>query len=155
MKVALIVVAIGLIWNYLPYYYNNDKAVDFITSHAETKSKCSCAGYVMRGMCPLGLLPAYAYSKTLPQMGFQEISTKTTDLGKGIFLLFRRMTSTYLPTLLFTTGSSGCPILPKTIYYPPKHIWKTVNIRCSGQRMAGIGSMFGLCQKIGTDGFKL
>ena len=67
-----------LIWNHLPYYYSNDKAVDYITNHAETKSKCSCAGYVMRGMwrggCPIGLLPAYAYNKTLPQMGFEEIS---------------------------------------------------------------------------------
>ena len=37
-----------------------------------------------RGGCPIGLLPAYAYSKTLPQMGFQEIiSTKDYRPRKG------------------------------------------------------------------------
>ena len=87
LKVALVILTIGLIWNHLPYYYCNDKAVDYISRHAGTKSKCSCAGYVMRGMwrggCPIGLLPAYAYSKTLPQMGFQEISTKDYRPRKG------------------------------------------------------------------------
>lgn len=76
-----------LIWNHLPYYYSNDKAVDYISNHAESKSKCSCAGYVMRGMwrggCPIGLLPAYGYSKTLPQMGFKEVSTKNYTPQKG------------------------------------------------------------------------
>ena len=67
LKLLLIIMALVLIWNHLPYYYNNDKAVDFITSHAETKSKCSCAGYVMRGLwhggCPVSILvlPAYGY----------------------------------------------------------------------------------------------
>lgn len=28
LKVALVILTIGLIWNYLPYYYCNDKAVD-------------------------------------------------------------------------------------------------------------------------------
>lgn len=87
LKVALVILTIGLIWNHLPYYYCNDKAVDYISKHAGTKSKCSCAGYFMRGMwrggCPIGLLPAYAYSKTLPQMGFQEISTKDYRTRKG------------------------------------------------------------------------
>ena len=81
-----IVVAI-LIWNHLPYCYCNDKAVDYITNHAESESKCSCAGYVMRGMwrggCPIGLLPAYGYSKTLPQMGFKEVSTKNYTPQRG------------------------------------------------------------------------
>ena len=34
LKLLLIIMALVLIWNHLPYYYNNDKAVDFITSHA-------------------------------------------------------------------------------------------------------------------------
>ena len=82
------IVAATLIWNHLPYYYSNNKAVDFITNHAEKKSRCSCAGYVMRGMwyggCPIGLLPAYAYSKTLPQMGFNEISVNGYKPMKGV-----------------------------------------------------------------------
>ena len=76
-----------LTWNHLPYCYCNDKAVDYITNHAESKSKCSCAGYVMLGMwrggCPIGLLPAYGYSKTLPQMGFQEVSTNNYTPQRG------------------------------------------------------------------------
>ena len=87
INIILIVIGAGILWNHLPYYYSNDKAVDYITNHAETKSKCSCAGYVMRGMwrggCPIGLLPAYAYSKTLSQMGFEEISTKSYTPKKG------------------------------------------------------------------------
>ena len=55
-KIILSIVVAILIWNHLPYYYSNDKAVDYITNHAGSKSKCSCAGYVMRGMwrggCP-------------------------------------------------------------------------------------------------------
>ena len=89
-KIAIITICIIgtiLFWNHLPYYYSNNKAVDFITNHAETKSRCCCAGYVMRGMlhggCPIGLLPAYAYSKTLPQMGFEEISVKGYEPVKG------------------------------------------------------------------------
>ena len=46
-----------------------------------------CAGYVIRAMwhggCPIGLLPAYAYNKTLPQMGFKEISVKGYKPMKG------------------------------------------------------------------------
>lgn len=40
LKVALVILTIGLIWNHLPYYYCNDKAVDYISRHAGTKSKC-------------------------------------------------------------------------------------------------------------------
>ena len=88
-KYTLIIIALVLVWNHLPYYYNNDKAVDFITSHAETKSKCSCAGYVMRGLwhggCPVSILvlPAYGYSKILPQMGFHEVSSENYSPQKG------------------------------------------------------------------------
>lgn len=76
LKAILITIALVLLWNYLPYYYKNDKAVDYISKHAGKKSKCSCVGYVVLGLwhggCPAGLIPAYAYEKTLPQMGFQE-----------------------------------------------------------------------------------
>ena len=36
-----------------------------------------------RGGCPIGLLPAYGYSKTLPQMGFQEVSTNNYTPQRG------------------------------------------------------------------------
>lgn len=85
--IAICIIGTILVWNHLPYYYSNDKTVDFITNHAKKESLCSCAGYVMRGMwnggCPIGLLPAYAYSKTLPQMGFEEISVNGYTPMKG------------------------------------------------------------------------
>ena len=87
LKVTLFVVALVLLWSHLPYYYSNDKAVDYISNHAGVKSKCSCAGYVMLGLwhggCPAGLVPAYAYEKTLPQMGFQEVPTEGYQPQKG------------------------------------------------------------------------
>ena len=72
------IVAVILIWNHLPYYYNNDKTADYSTKNAAPHSRVMCAGYVIRAMwnggCPIGLVPAYAYNKVLPQMGFKEIS---------------------------------------------------------------------------------
>lgn len=85
--VAICVIGAVLIWNHLPYYYSNDKTVEFITNHAEKKSRCMCAGYVIRAMwrggCPIGLVPAYAYNKILPQMGFEEISVRGYTPMKG------------------------------------------------------------------------
>jgi hypothetical protein len=87
LKVFLFIIVLVLLWNHLPYFYSNDKAVDYISRHAETKSKGSCAGYVMRGFwhggCPVGLVPAYGYGKILPLMGFQEVQTKDYTPRKG------------------------------------------------------------------------
>lgn len=90
LKVALVILTIGLIWNHLPYYYCNDKAVDYISRHAGTKSKCSCAGYVMRGMwrggCPIGLLPAYAYSKNITTDGVpRNLNERLPTSERGCF----------------------------------------------------------------------
>ena len=82
LKVTLTIICVILIWNHLPYYYNNDKVADYVTKNAEPKSRMMCAGYVVLAMwhggCPIGpvVLPAYAYSKILPQMGFDEIPIK-------------------------------------------------------------------------------
>lgn len=71
------VIAAVVVWNHLPYYYNNGKTADYATTHAAPHSRVMCAGYVIRAMwsggCPIGLVPAYAYNKVLPQMGFEEI----------------------------------------------------------------------------------
>jgi len=85
--ILICIVGAILIWNHLPYYYSNDRTVDYATNHAGKKSKCMCAGYVIKAMwhggCPIGLVPAYAYNKILPQMGFEEISTKNYKPHKG------------------------------------------------------------------------
>ncbi len=89
LKIIIVVVAVVLIWNHLPYYYSNDRAVEYITNHAEPKSTKMCALYVMLGMwyggCPVSCvaLPAYAYEKILPQEGFQEISMNGYVPKKG------------------------------------------------------------------------
>ena len=76
--IIICIVGAILVWNHLPYYYKNEKTVEYITIHAGKDSRCMCAGYVIRSMwnggCPIGLVPAYAYNKVLPQMGFEEIS---------------------------------------------------------------------------------
>lgn len=87
LKVVFIVIAIVLVWNHLPYYYNKEKAADYATNHAKSKSHCQCAWYVTKAMwhggCPIGIVPAYAYEKTLPQMGFKEISPEGYKPMKG------------------------------------------------------------------------
>ncbi len=79
-KVAFIIIAAILIWNHIPYYYNNDMVVSYVASHSAQRSRSMCAWYVVKAMwhggCPIGLVPAYAYEKTLPQMGFEEIPSK-------------------------------------------------------------------------------
>jgi len=86
-KAIIIILGIILLWNHLPYHYNNDKAVAYALNHHLQKSRSMCAWYVIkamwRGGCPIGLVPAYAYEKTLPQMGFREISRQNYSPQKG------------------------------------------------------------------------
>lgn len=81
------IIGIILVWNHLPYHYNNEKVAEYATKHAAPHSRVMCAGYVIRAMwnggCPIGLVPAYAYNTILPQMGFVEISTKNYSPRRG------------------------------------------------------------------------
>ena len=67
-------IGVILMWNHLPYYYINDSVTTYAINNAEVKSRTMCAGYVIKAMwhggCPIGLVPAYAYNKVLPQMGY-------------------------------------------------------------------------------------
>lgn len=85
-KSLIIIVAAILIWNHMPYYYNNDKTVSYVTFHATfTLYVCLVCnqGNVERRLCPIGLVPAYTYDITLPQMGFEEIPSKGYKPKKG------------------------------------------------------------------------
>ena len=86
-KGIIIAISVILIWNHLPYHYSNEKAAAYVTSHSAPKSRSMCAWYVIKSMwhggCPIGLIPAYAYEKTLPQMGFEEIPSKGYKPMKG------------------------------------------------------------------------
>ncbi len=142
--------ALVLLWNHLPYYYNNDKAVDFITSHAETKSKCSCAYYVIRGLwhggCPVSLLvlPAYGYSNILPQMGFKEVSSENYTPQRGDISVLPQNSNHVSGILQSIMANNGCQISNRTICYALRLIGQTGNTRYSELRTAGIGSTFGL-----------
>ena len=87
IKVICSIIGVILIWNHLPYYYNNEKTADYATNNVASKSRTMCAGYVIKAMwhggCPIGLVPAYAYNKILPQMGFEEISLNEYKPMKG------------------------------------------------------------------------
>ena len=86
-KSVIIIVTAILILNHIPFYYNNNMAVSYVTSHTALHSRSMCAWYVIKAMwlggCPIGLVPAYAYEKTLPQMGFEEIPSKGYVPQKG------------------------------------------------------------------------
>jgi hypothetical protein len=50
VKAVIIIVATILIWNHMPYYYNNDKTVSYVTFHAAPHSRSMCAWYVIKAM---------------------------------------------------------------------------------------------------------
>jgi len=90
-KVILIVLLLlGAGFVAIPRSFNVDKAVAHLDSHALSRSHNCCAWFVMRAMqaggCPIGILPAHAYSKVLPLYGFKEI--KTDKYQKGDIVVF-------------------------------------------------------------------
>ena len=50
LKVIGCIIGVILLWNHLPYYYNNDKVADYITKNAAPNSRTMCAGYVIIAM---------------------------------------------------------------------------------------------------------
>ena len=74
------------------YTFDKEKAVAYVTEHAEAKSRSWCAWYVMRalqeGGCPIYLLPAYGYSWLLPRMDFVEVSKENYAPQKGDLIVF-------------------------------------------------------------------
>lgn len=76
-----------MVWMNLPYRYSGEDAVMHLREHALSSSRTSCAWFVMRalqqGGCPVGICPAYAYGKVLPQMGFREVDTHGYRPVKG------------------------------------------------------------------------
>ena len=150
LTIALIsIVAVILIWNHLPYYYNNDKTADYATKNAAPHSRVMCAGYVIRAMwnggCPIGLVPAYAYNKVLPQMGFKEISMDGYRPLKGDICILpqnkkhpfghiaiyngTQWVSDFKQNTLYPSkayrDNSGCQIYRTTNGWHWKHVWTT------------------------------
>lgn len=74
--------------------YSNEKAVEYLTSHAEKHSARLCALYVRRaigaGGCPTFLQPRSAcdYDKFLPDLGFTEVEAKGYEPQAGDIVVF-------------------------------------------------------------------
>ena len=92
--IALLVIAAGIMLyaENASFTFDKEKAVAYVTEHAEAKSRTWCAWYVMRalqaGGCPVYLLPAYGYSWLLPRMGFTEVSREGYVPQKGDLIIF-------------------------------------------------------------------
>lgn len=74
--------------------YSNDKAVSYLTEHANSRSTNSCALYVRRaieaGGCPTFGQPPSAcdYDLFLPDLGFKEIENDNYSPQKGDVVVF-------------------------------------------------------------------
>lgn len=74
--------------------YSNKKAVEYLTSHAESRSINSCALYVRRaisaGGCPTFLQPPSAcdYEQFLPDLGFSKIDAEGYTPQTGDIVVF-------------------------------------------------------------------
>lgn len=74
--------------------YCNEKAVEYITEHAESHSVSSCALYVRRaietGGCPTFLQPRSAcdYDTFLPDLGFSEVEAEGYEPQAGDIVVF-------------------------------------------------------------------
>ena len=65
VKAVIIIVAAILIWNHMPYYYDNDKTVSYVTSHAAPHSRSMCAWYVIKAMWQGGMIFVGQYPRPL------------------------------------------------------------------------------------------
>lgn len=69
-----------------PYDYNIDRACDYLTENALSKSHCCCAWFVMRAMqeggCPIGIAPAWYYKYLLPKYNFKEVDSSNNYAPK-------------------------------------------------------------------------
>ena len=75
--------------------YDSAKAAAYVTANAEKKSRNCCAWYVMKalhaGGSPAYILPAYAYSWLLPQLGFDEVAAEGYTPQMGDIVVFPKV----------------------------------------------------------------
>lgn len=77
------------------YYYDVDKAITYLSEHAQSSSQHECARYVrlaiQAGGCPTYLHPASAkdYDVFLPKLGFAEISITGYKPAKGDIIVIK------------------------------------------------------------------
>ena len=87
-KNFILAIAVILIWNHLPYHYDNEKKVAYVTSHSAPQSRSMCAWYVMKAMwcgeleCELKLKEiADVTSRCIP-FGEEPVGDKCICCGK-------------------------------------------------------------------------
>ena len=145
---AIIIITVILIWNHLPYYYNNEKAASYATSHSAPTSRTMCAWYVIKAMwhggCPIGLVPAYAYDKILPKWDSRKCLQKDMFPKKATSRFFLRTREAVSAILPFIMANSGCRITNNHEYTPMPLIRKMAMREYSMPATVGIGSMCGL-----------
>jgi len=121
-KGIIIAIIVILIWNHLPYYYNNEKTAAYVTTHYSPKSRSMCAWYVIkamwRGGCPIGLVPAYAYDKTLPQMGFDEMPSEGHVPMKGDISVLPQNEKSHFGHIAVYDGKQWVSDFPQRSIYP-------------------------------------
>lgn len=118
----VIIVGVLIVWNHLPYYYHNDRTVDYVSHHANKGSRSMCTWYVMRAMwrggCPVGIAPAYAYHKILPQIGFEEVSMKGYVPQKGDISVLPRNSQSPFGHIAVYNGKLWVSDYPQSSIFP-------------------------------------
>jgi hypothetical protein len=123
LKGILWIAVILVIISNLPYKYSNDKVIEYVTIHAGKQSKCMCAWYCMRALqyggcvqCPI--LPAYAYDKLLPQLGFKQVSRENYKPLKGDISVLPQNQSTVFGHIAIWNGSQWISDYRQKTIYP-------------------------------------
>ncbi len=75
--------------------FNKQRAADYATAHALSRSHTCCAWFVMKAMWaggkPCPILPAADYRYILPSMGFKEIAKERYRPQTGDIVVFPRV----------------------------------------------------------------
>ena len=132
-KSLIVIVTAILIWNHMPFYYNNNMAVSYVTSHVAPRSRSMCAWYVIKAMwnggCPVGLVPAYAHDKTLPQMGFEEMPSKGYVPQKGDISVLPQNKESSFGHIAIYDGKRWVSDFKQRDVYPSHHYRKNGKVK--------------------------
>ena len=83
---ALLLTTLFVMGFFVPYHYDNEKAVEYAIAKSGEKSRCMCAWYVTKalhqgGCLWCGIYPAYAYEDRLALLGFEEVPQEECKRG--------------------------------------------------------------------------
>ena len=124
--IIMLVVIVVIIKGFIPYNYNNNKVINYVTTNAESHSRCMCAWYSMRaiqkgGCFPCGIYPAYAYNKILPQLGFKEIPQQGYTPQKGDISVLPRNSRSAFGHIAIYNGQQWVSDFKQNDIYPGRY----------------------------------